>query len=283
LGDVANARALFERALTATPTASAAPLWDAYLRFEHQVGTLAAAAAVEQRRRDALAGAGGEGPGALDAAHLAAVKYRYLDLWPGYEAHFRSLLLGEAPPGGESEGGGAATVAPAPVAAPRERERERERPTRRETRRRERSRSRSPAPRGGGGGGGGGGAEPIRQFPRELGLLLNQLPRAPDGPIPDVEKVVDVIVRADFSIEGIEAHEAAAARERRRQRHAAERGAAGAPGGGPPGGPGGFPPKRKAPMGVPGMGGDDSDSDSSGGDDDGAGMDVYRRRMRARI
>lgn len=38
LGDTANCRATFERALTVTPPPQAKPLWDQYLRFEAQVG-----------------------------------------------------------------------------------------------------------------------------------------------------------------------------------------------------------------------------------------------------
>ena len=37
LGDAANARATFERALTVTPPEEAQPLWDGYLKFEVQV------------------------------------------------------------------------------------------------------------------------------------------------------------------------------------------------------------------------------------------------------
>ena len=37
LGDTANARATFERALTVTPPEEAQPLWDGYLKFEVQV------------------------------------------------------------------------------------------------------------------------------------------------------------------------------------------------------------------------------------------------------
>ena len=37
LGDTANSRATFERALTVTPHSQARPLWDAYLQFESQV------------------------------------------------------------------------------------------------------------------------------------------------------------------------------------------------------------------------------------------------------
>ena len=37
LGDTANARATFERALTVTPPLEAQPLWDGYFKFEAQV------------------------------------------------------------------------------------------------------------------------------------------------------------------------------------------------------------------------------------------------------
>ena len=39
LGDTANSRATFERALTVTPPAQSQPLWDGYLQFELQVST----------------------------------------------------------------------------------------------------------------------------------------------------------------------------------------------------------------------------------------------------
>lgn len=40
LGDIANTRTLYERALNATTPEAAAELWDAYLAFEYDVGTL---------------------------------------------------------------------------------------------------------------------------------------------------------------------------------------------------------------------------------------------------
>ena len=47
LGDIANTRALFERALNATAPEAAAELWDAYLAFEYDVGTLQVCSSVE--------------------------------------------------------------------------------------------------------------------------------------------------------------------------------------------------------------------------------------------
>lgn len=117
LGDIPNTRALFERALTATPFDAAAPLWDAYAQLEYDAGSLAAAAAVEQRRAAAAAaareaaaaaaaGATLDGkpavhaePAQHEALRLALLKYKVLDLWPGsavQRLHFERLL-GQAP------------------------------------------------------------------------------------------------------------------------------------------------------------------------------------------
>lgn len=236
---------------------------------------MASLTAIENRRRSALPESAAS---PLDPVHVALVKYQYLNLLPGPEACFRVTDAaapgprhreserepeGEREPERERERG-------------KEKERERDSDRRRissKSDRRRRSRSRSP-PRVDP-------SEPIKKFPRELGHLLNQLSLAPDGPVPDMQQVIDVILRADFSLEGIEAHEAAAARERRRQRHASERG--GAPGGPPPGAGVGPGMKRKAePTAF--VGESDSESSGSDGEDDGGGgVDVYRRRMRARI
>lgn len=286
LGDTVNARSLFERALTATPPEASGPLYDAYLRLEAASGTLGAVTTVEQRRREAL---GATTQAGLDAAYVASLKYDYLDLSSGLESALRSST-GALPPTA-----GAVSLpasAPSPDLGGAE-ERRRITLRRQGGRGRSRSRSRSPPPGRGGGGGGGGRpppqvadpSEPIRHFPRELAQFLNQLPRVADGPVPDIEKVIDVILRMDFSLEGIEVHEAAAARERRRQRVASM-----PPGSGPPGGSGGGGfgapgGKRKAEHGhAPVL----ADSDSGGssdedGDADMGGYDVYRRRMRAKI
>jgi hypothetical protein len=254
-GDAPAARALFERAVAAAPPGpAAAPLWDAYLALEAEAGTRAAAAEVAARRRAAAGGAGGP---AAEAAEAAA-KWRFLGLWPGDAAFAAVAAGGEGAEAEEAEGSGGGEGGARRGAA-------------RGARPRSRSRSRSPGARRE--------APPAQlRVPRELAALLNSLPRAPDGPVPDPARVSDAILRADFSAEGVEAHEAAAARERRRQRHAAERAAGG---GGPPGAPpgGGFGAggaKRPAPA-------YDSESGSSGEEGGGRGQDVYRRRMRARV
>jgi len=89
-------------------------------------------------------------------------------------------------------------------------------------------------------------------------------------------------LRADFSPEGIEAHEAGAARERRRQRQAAVRAQVGveAGGGDLPGGPGAGKRKGATLADESDVGSSEDEDDEGGG---GGGLDVYRRRMRARI
>ena len=74
-------------------------------------------------------------------------------------------------------------------------------------------------------------ARKIHSFPRQPKhcLLALLLPKgapgccpAVEGPLPDVDLVIDVLVKADLTPDGITAHELAAARERRRQRRIAE-------------------------------------------------------------
>ncbi|KAG7671919.1 hypothetical protein Ndes2526B_g07151 [Nannochloris sp. 'desiccata'] len=279
LGDTANARSLFERALTATPVEAVSPLFDAYLQLEAASGSLSAVSTLEQRRRDVLGASVVNN--ALDAAHVARLKYNYMGLSSGLEIGLAQagvspaisfLPRGSGPAtiatGAEMDGGGDGNDGD---------------DHRRSNRRRGRSRSRSRSPPSGRKGDS---EQPIRHFPRELGQLVNQVRGPPDGPVPDNEKIIDVIMRMDFSPEGIEAHESAAARERKRQR----RNAQGPPGGsgGDGGGAGGFSAggKRKAEHGLQPAPMVDSESGESSDDDDdggGAGLDVYRRRMRSRV
>ncbi|KAI3433457.1 hypothetical protein D9Q98_003270 [Chlorella vulgaris] len=326
LGDIPNTRALFERAVAATAAESAAPLWDAYVAFEYDVGTLAAAAAVEQRRTEATAalreaaaaaaaGATLDGKTAAAAAagaaveglqhealRLALLKYSVQQLFPGSEVQrlYMERLMGQAPA----------------LENPRSRDRDRddgsasrrdrgertergdrgERGERDKEPRKTRDRSLTPPrPRGGGGGSGHVPRSPARdaaplRLSRELAQLMSQLPpaRAYEGPVPDIERLVAVILAADLSPDGIIQHEIAAARERRKQRRLAEQGASGAPhpqGGGPhPGlGGGGYAPAQGAAGGGGGGGGlkrkalaefdsgSDSEDDAQQGFDNGSG------------
>ncbi|PRW58683.1 Suf-domain-containing [Chlorella sorokiniana] len=258
LGDIANTRALFERALNATAPEAATELWDAYLAFEYDVGTLQAAAAVEQRRTDAAAalreaqaaaaaGAALDGKAAPaqdkpgerhEALRLALLKYKVQGLWPGSAVQQLCFerLLGQAP---------ALESGAREHDSRRDRERRRSRsrsPAARDRGRERGHRERSPSPprRGPAPRSPPRENEPIR-LSRELAQLMSQLPppHLLEGPIPDVERVAQVILAADLTPDGIIAHEVAAARERRRQRRLGEMG--GAPGGGPGGPPGGAP------------------------------------------
>lgn len=287
LGDMTNLRALFERALSDTSTGKdrAAVLWDAYLQTEYEAGTLSSALVIESRRRAALYGSVGAGngekeQGPSDVARVALLKYRYLDMWPGNEIHLRSIEEGDEP---------------GPVHAMKmpgshvDREMDvNESGMDGRPRGRQGYRQQS---RGGGRGGhrpappppGFDPNEPIRQFPREIGQLIDQLSsQAVDGPVPDIDQVIEVILNTDFSLDGIDAHEVAASKERRRQRIASGRGMGGASGA-PAAGVAG---KRKLEDG--GLGGGVFDESDSGGSDDDEeddmdDVDVYRRRMRARV
>jgi hypothetical protein len=108
---------------------------------------------------------------------------------------------------------------------------------------------------------------------------------AVEGRMPEIERVLEVLLRADLSPEGIAAHEAAAARERRRQRRIA---AAGEVGGGMPprvgeGGPAEGAVKRKGP-GAEGPEEYDDFSSSEEEGEPGAGggtLDIFRQRRKA--
>ncbi|EFN59172.1 hypothetical protein CHLNCDRAFT_138056 [Chlorella variabilis] len=330
LGDIPNTRALFERALTAAAPQAAAQLWDAYVAFEYDVGSLAAAAAVEARRAAAAeaareaaaaaaAGAALDGKAAAAAAqaaaqaqqapqhealHLALLKYRVQDLWPASEGQraYMERLLGQAPAPESGE-----ARAREPDSGSRRDRGERERGSERGEPRRGGDGERSRCRRGGERGGHAPrspprDAEPLR-LSRELAQLMSQLPppHALEGPIPDVERLVQVILGADLSPDGIIAHEVAAARERRRQRRLAEQGGGSPVGLGPAGGGYAGPPgasgvgqKRKAlqefdsgseseeeERGHNGGGGGAAPGGATdGGAPAAGGLDVYRMRRK---
>lgn len=106
-----------------------------------------------------------------------------------------------------------------------------------------------------------------------------------DGPTPDVDQVLSVIMANDYSPAGIDAHEFAAARERRRQRAQREAEAYGNPAA--PGfaaGPGGAVPagmQPPAPKRKPDYGSDSGEEEGYGHMAGGAaGADVYRMRRK---
>ena len=283
LGDISNCRALFERVLTAIPASTSGPIWDAYLQFESEVGNLLSISSIESRRQEAMRDIDNVDV-ALDAARIAVLKYRFLDLWPSSELYLRSIL-----PETEVAFSGALSsiIEDSEVTgvAPDTDEHVTQvfdfQPRRPDMRRR------YPPQRGRGRQGRGGRPmyEPIEHLPRELHILRSTVERMQiSGPYPDVDKVIEVILRADFSAQGIEAHEAAAARERRRQRHQIS---------GVESGPdhqnlNTTRMKRKlvhgAVEGINQSPESDTESSEDDGDDDLAtGLDIYRRRMRARV
>ncbi|DBB09204.1 TPA: hypothetical protein ACH3X3_007796 [Trebouxia sp. C0006] len=232
LGDTANSRATFERALTVTPVEYSQLLWDGYLRFESQHGSPEAVAKVQQRRREALSLFSG-----LDHLHCLLIKHREGDLWPVQPAerdHFKRVL-GLLPPipepvvirlpqaGGPNQGPnngqlpqsgaspmldtwspaqaqhpsplhGAPGPGPLPVAP-----------------------GPPPAAPGPHHNGPGplpqappaapvarGPPQPLTQFPVELGNFINKLPpaRALEGGHPNVDQVIDILMTADLSGDG---------------------------------------------------------------------------------
>ena len=222
VGDSANARALFERALAAGGEAAAstdadpattlsldgeASLWDGYIALERQVGGPGAARGVATRRAAALASRAGTAGGVPrpprpgDALRSALERYCVEGLWPVSED---AKTAAEVAAGlREEESVGAPATAPphraatttAPTLPPR----------------------RSPPPRAGpspphGGlpppariGGGGPPRPPLRPHPAgpppAVAALLADLPPreavlAEGGPLPDVDRLLDVLLAA---------------------------------------------------------------------------------------
>ncbi|DBA97394.1 hypothetical protein WJX77_004704 [Trebouxia sp. C0004] len=232
LGDTANSRATFERALTVTPVEHSQPLWDGYLRFESQHGSPEAVAKVEQRRREALSAFSGS-----DHLHCLLIKHREGDLWPVQPAerdHFKRVL-GLLPPipepvtkrplqaGGPNQGPNNGQL-PQSVASPML---DTWSP----------AQAQHPSPLHGAPGplplapgpppaapgphhdGPGPGPlpqaptaaavarrppQPLTQFPVELGNFINKLPpaRALEGGHPNVDQVIDILMTADLSGDG---------------------------------------------------------------------------------
>ncbi|KAI4300979.1 hypothetical protein L6164_034302 [Bauhinia variegata] len=83
LNDDQNIRALFERALSSLPPEESVEVWKKFVQFEQTYGDLASMLKVEQRRKEALSGAGEDGTSALDSSLQDVVsRYSFMDLWP---------------------------------------------------------------------------------------------------------------------------------------------------------------------------------------------------------
>ncbi|KAK7386654.1 hypothetical protein VNO78_26988 [Psophocarpus tetragonolobus] len=82
LNDDQNIRALFERALSSLPPEESVEVWKKFTQFEQTYGDLASMLKVEQRRKEALAGAE-DGAAALESSLQDIVsRYSFMDLWP---------------------------------------------------------------------------------------------------------------------------------------------------------------------------------------------------------
>ncbi|KAI0527616.1 hypothetical protein KFK09_003221 [Dendrobium nobile] len=83
LNDDRNVRALFERALSLLPPENSEEVWKQFAKFEQTYGDLASILKVEQRRKEALSGAGEEDSSALESTlHDVVSRYNFMDLWP---------------------------------------------------------------------------------------------------------------------------------------------------------------------------------------------------------
>lgn len=254
IGDLANTRSLFERAITATPPEETGPLWDAYIEFEAESGSLSTVSSLESRRKEALKE---EAKDPLDALHVSLLKHKFLDIVPGTSDMFEvspdmyayeeydEYYYGQ----GEQEGYPPGQPPPPPPPG-----------------------GRPPPPRPMGG----------ARVPRDLHQLMKQLHGPAEGPVPDVEHILTPIMNFDFTAAGIESHEAAMGRPiqsldggKKVSRSGKRRGSK-RKGTQQPNVP--EPPPHPDDHNV-----DDGDNDDEIGDDmPSAGSDVYRRRMRKR-
>ena len=185
----------------------------------------------------------------LDSMHVSLLKYKFMDIFPGQEDMFEvspDLFNGYDEEEFDGQDVGFTQPPPPPGAYP------------------------PPPPLGG------------PRVPRDLHQLMKQLYGEAEGPVPDVEHILTPIMNFEFSVAGIEAHEAAMGRplpslgemptrksmpnRNQNRRHGGGRG-------------GKRKSQRDPPVGV--------DSHPATEDEDGlakfdAGGDVYRRRMRKR-
>ena len=224
VGDAANARALFARALAAGGAAAAstdadpattlplegeATLWDGYIALERHVGGPGAARGAASRRAAALAARAGTAGGAPrpprpgDALRSALERYCVEGLWPVGGGARTAAEVAAGLREGDREGVVGTTAPPhraAATAAPSTLPPRRSPPPRA-----------GPSPPHGGlpppprGGGGGPPPPPLRPHPAgpppAVAALLADLPPreavlAEGGPLPDVDRLLDVLLAA---------------------------------------------------------------------------------------
>jgi len=100
VGDVDNARVLFERVLTEDANRKSVLLWERYLSFEFEMGDLQSALRLEKRAREALGELGGAaGASAARNVQLLLLRYQFLDSWacPPSQQQYLLYLMGKGP------------------------------------------------------------------------------------------------------------------------------------------------------------------------------------------
>lgn len=178
IGDLTNTRSLFERALTATPAEISKELWDMYIQFEAESGSLATVTSLESRRKEALKDVADD---PLDSLHTSLLKYKFLNIYPGQPDMFEVSpdLFSSYEEPEYYDSGEQYDITGQPVG------------------------SRPPPP-----------PPPFMgaRVPRDLHQLMKQLQGPPEGPTPDIDHVLTPIMNFEFSAPSIEAHEAAMGR-----------------------------------------------------------------------
>ncbi|GMH44710.1 hypothetical protein BSKO_12662 [Bryopsis sp. KO-2023] len=166
IGDMVNARAVFERALAREPCEKSQAMWEKYIQVLYEIGDLKQSKEVEERYRAAM---GDTTPNGL---HTMMARYKFLGVWPtspGNQTVHMKRVLGMLPP--------PPTHLPVPQPmAPRGQPAD--------------MRGQSSGVR----------EEPLK-LPPALGNFINKLPpiQGGEGPVPDVDRVLNVLMRTDLS------------------------------------------------------------------------------------
>eukprot|EP00879_Flechtneria_rotunda_P025212 GHRR01026781.1.p1 GENE.GHRR01026781.1~~GHRR01026781.1.p1 ORF type:complete len:542 (+),score=148.52 GHRR01026781.1:427-2052(+) len=115
IGDIDNARALFERVLIEEANRKSVLLWERYLAFEFEMGDLQSALRLEKRARETLEDSGGAASSnSARNIQLLLLRYQFLDSWacPPYQKQYLMYMMGKgpAPPGFERQRRGGGTL-----------------------------------------------------------------------------------------------------------------------------------------------------------------------------
>jgi cleavage stimulation factor subunit 3 len=110
IGDVTNARTLFERVLAEEANRKSQPLWERYLAFEFEFGDLPSALRLEKRARESLGELPGAGGASIRSTQLLLLRYEEQGMWPvapQLRQHLQQLV-GRGPGGGSGWNAGSA-------------------------------------------------------------------------------------------------------------------------------------------------------------------------------